>query len=200
MKNIFMKSLSVAIAILLATMMSFTVLAEDVSDSSEVVSSEASSEATSSEATSSEATSSEATSSEATSSEATSSEATSSEATSSQATSSEAAIDTTGTSTDSATVPTVSTFPWARVITLIVIVVLVAALVILSKTNTALGQKIKKFFKEYGSEIKKVSWLSPKDTAKATGVVLVFIIVAAAVIGLLDVGFSKLIQLLADKL
>ena len=195
MKNIFMKSLSVAIAILLATMMSFTVLAEDASDSSEVVSSEASSEATSSEVTSSEATSSEATSSEATSSE-----ATSSEATSSQATSSEAAIDTTGTSTDSATVPTVSTFPWARVITLIVIVVLVAALVILSKTNTALGQKIKKFFKEYGSEIKKVSWLSPKDTAKATGVVLVFIIVAAAVIGLLDVGFSKLIQLLADKL
>ncbi len=89
-------------------------------------------------------------------------------------------------------------FPWARVITLIAIVVLGLVAFILTKTNTALGQKIKKFCKEYWSEIKKVSWYSPKDTAKATGIVLVFLIVAAVAVGVLDFGFSKLVELLAN--
>ena len=91
-----------------------------------------------------------------------------------------------------------SDFPWARVITLVVIVILIVVAIILAKTNTALGQRINKFFKEYWSEIKKVSWYSPKDTAKATGLVLVFLVVAAIAIGLLDFGFTKLIQLLAN--
>lgn len=91
----------------------------------------------------------------------------------------------------------VSNFPWARVITLIVIVVLIVAAIILAKTNTKLGQRINKFFKEYWSEIKKVSWYSPKDTAKATGIVLVLLIGAAIVIGLLDYGFTQIIKLLA---
>ena len=91
-----------------------------------------------------------------------------------------------------------SSFPWAKVITLAVIVVLVVGAIILANTNTSLGQKIKKFFKEYASEIKKVSWYSPKDTAKATSIVLVFLIVAAVVIGVLDFGFTKLVQLIAD--
>ncbi len=94
--------------------------------------------------------------------------------------------------------PMPSTFPWARVITLIVIVVLILVAFILSKTNTKLGLKINKFFKEYWSEIKKVSWLSPKETLKATGIVLVFIIAAAVAIGLLDFGFTKLVELLAN--
>ena len=91
-----------------------------------------------------------------------------------------------------------SDFPWARVISLGVIVLLIVAAIILAKTNTKFGQRIKKFFKEYASEIKKVSWYSAKDTAKATGIVLVFLIVAAVVIGLLDLGFTKLIQHIAD--
>jgi preprotein translocase subunit SecE len=69
---------------------------------------------------------------------------------------------------------------------------------VLTKTNTKLGQKIKKFVKEYASEIKKVSWSSPKDTAKATGVVLVIVIVAAAAIGVLDVLFTEAIKGLAN--
>ena len=92
----------------------------------------------------------------------------------------------------------VSNFPWARVITLAVIVILVVGAIILAKTNTKLGQRISKFFKEYLSEIKKVSWLSPKDTAKATGIVLVFLIVAAVAIGIMDLGFTQLVKLLAD--
>ena len=103
----------------------------------------------------------------------------------------------TNTSTGTTTEEEVSTFPWARVITLIVIVVLVIVVWVLTKTNTALGQKLKKFFKEYWSEIKKVSWTSPKDTLKATGVVLVFILGAALAIGLLDWCFTSLINGLA---
>ena len=99
---------------------------------------------------------------------------------------------------DAASTTAESSFPWAKVITLAVIVILVVGAIILANTNTNLGQKIKKFFKEYASEIKKVSWYSPKDTAKATGIVLVFLIVAAVVIGVLDFGFTKLVQLIAD--
>ena len=94
--------------------------------------------------------------------------------------------------------PVVDETPWARIITLIVIVVLIVGAIILAKTNTKLGQRISKFFKEYLSEIKKVSWCSPKETAKATGIVLVFIIVAALVISLLDLGFAWLINQLAE--
>ncbi len=94
--------------------------------------------------------------------------------------------------------PIASDFPWARVITLAVIVILIVAAFILAKTNTKLGQRINKFFKEYWSEIKKVSWYSPKDTMKATGIVLVFLIVAAVAIGLLDFGFTRIIKWLAE--
>lgn len=189
MKNI-MKSLALILAIVLAMTLSLSVLAEGessdvssetVSDASSEVVSDASSEATSD--ASSEATSSKV------SSEATSSAATSSDATTGNINAGD---------TSEQTEESVSSFPWARVITLIVIVVLVLVAWILTKTNTALGQKIKKFCKEYWSEIKKVSWLSPKDTAKQTGIVLVFLIVAAVAIALLDLGFTKLIELIAN--
>lgn len=196
MRNI-MKSLALILVIVLAMTMSLSVLAEGESSD---VSTETVSDGTSSDV-SSEATSSEATSSEDTSSEVsaeTSSEV-SSEATSSATTSSEATTGNTNAGdTNEQTEETVSNFPWARVITLIVIVVLVLVAWILTKTNTALGQKIKKFCKEYWSEIKKVSWLSPKDTAKQTGIVLVFLIVAAVAIALLDLGFTKLIEFIAN--
>ncbi len=88
--------------------------------------------------------------------------------------------------------------PWIRLISFGIIILIIVIIIILSRTNTKLGLRIRKFFKEYGSEIKKVSWFSKKDTLKATGVVLVFLISAAIVIGVLDFGFTRLIQLLAD--
>ncbi len=188
MKNI-MKSLALILAVVLAMTLSLTVLAEG--ESSEVSTEsvvDGSSDVASSEDTSSEDTSSEDASSEDASSEAASSETASSEVTG----------DINAGDTSEQTEESVSNFPWARVITLIVIVVLVLVAWILTKTNTALGQKIKKFCKEYWSEIKKVSWLSPKDTAKQTGIVLVFLIVAAVVIALLDLGFTQLIEFIAN--
>ncbi len=195
MKNAIIRSLSLAIAIILATMLSVAALADgssmDTSDIPTDVSSDSSSEATSD--TSSDV--SDDASSDAVSD--TSSNA-SSDA-SSEATSSTTSNSTNNSKpTNTTTAPQESNIPWAKIITLAVIVVLILALIILSKTDSALGQRIAKFFKEYLSEIKKIAWSSPKDTAKATGVVLVFIVGAGIVIGLLDYGFTQLIKLLAD--
>ncbi len=57
-----------------------------------------------------------------------------------------------------------------------------------------LGSGIKKFFKDYKSEMKKVVWYSKKQTIKSTGLVLVCLVVVSAVISLLDVGLNGLIM------
>ena len=154
---------------------------------------------TSSEATSSEVTSSEASSEETasdTSSE-TSSEAASSEAASSEAaseTSSEAVSDAESDATEE---ETGSSIPWKLIISLIVIVAIVAILFILAKTNSKLGQRIAKFFKDYKSEISKISWMPRNELVRSTLVVLAVIVASAIVIGLLDLLFSFLVGLLS---
>ena len=63
--------------------------------------------------------------------------------------------------------------------------------------------KIKKFFRVYKSEAKKIVWLSWAQTKKSTWVVLVALAVCATVICLLDVGLSQgiiaFIELFAPK-
>ncbi len=61
------------------------------------------------------------------------------------------------------------------------------------KNKIGLGQRIKKFFKDYKSELKKIVWLSPKTTAQYTGMVLVVMVIVSAFIGVLDLVFSKLL-------
>ncbi len=58
--------------------------------------------------------------------------------------------------------------------------------------------RVSKFFRDLKSERKKITWPSKESTLKKTGVVIVELIAAAAVVGLLDFGFSKLVLLLAD--
>ena len=65
------------------------------------------------------------------------------------------------------------------------------------KDKPNLFQRIKKFFKDYKSELKKIVWLSPKTTFQYTGVVLISMIVVSAFIGALDFGFGKLLELLS---
>ncbi len=60
-----------------------------------------------------------------------------------------------------------------------------------------LGGAIKKFWRTMKSELKKVTWYSRRQTFTSTLLVLVCMAVAAAVIGLLDVGFSMGIEGLA---
>ena len=52
------------------------------------------------------------------------------------------------------------------------------------------GERIKKFFRDYGSELKKITWSSKKDVKSNTIVVVGLIIFA------LDMGFSALISAL----
>ena len=208
-KNRLLRLLPVLLAILLVFSVSvFAPFAEPDDTSSETTASEvtsseetasdASSDTASSEATTTEETSSEATSSEATSSEATSSEAasegTSTEATSDEGTSSEAVSDA---ESDAAEEETGSNIPWKLIISLIVIVVIVAVLFILAKTNSKLGQRIAKFFKDYKSEISKISWMPRNELVRSTLVVLAVIVASAVAIGLLDFLFSTLVKLLS---
>ena len=181
-KNRLLRLLPVLLAILLVFSVSvFAPFAEPDDTSSETTASEvtsseetasdASSDTASSEATTTEETSSEATSSEATSSEA-ASEGTSTEATSDEGTSSEAVSDA---ESDAAEEETGSNIPWKLIISLIVIVVIVAVLFILAKTNSKLGQRIAKFFKDYKSEISKISWMPRNELVRSTLVVLAVI-------------------------
>ncbi len=91
-----------------------------------------------------------------------------------------------------------SKVPWKLIITVAVIVILVAVLFILAKTNSKLGQKIAKFFKDYKSELAKVSWMPRNELVRSTLVVLVVLLVAAVAIGLLDFAFSSLVKLLSS--
>ena len=54
--------------------------------------------------------------------------------------------------------------------------------------------KIKKFFKDYKSEFKKLVWPEKKDTLRKRGIVIVALVISGLAIFLLDTGFSKLFQ------
>ncbi len=78
-------------------------------------------------------------------------------------------------------------FPTALVVWLsILAVVLVVAVVLCIKFR----EKIKKFFRVYKSESKKIVWLPWDQTRKSTWVVLVLLVAFTAVICLLDWGLS----------
>jgi preprotein translocase SecE subunit len=51
-----------------------------------------------------------------------------------------------------------------------------------------------RYFSEIFNELKKVVWLSRREIAYLTGMVLLVVIIAAAVLGTLDYGFSTLVS------
>jgi preprotein translocase subunit SecE len=55
-------------------------------------------------------------------------------------------------------------------------------------------QKAIEFFREVKVELKKVTWPTKKQTTGTTVVVVVFVFVVAAFLGLFDLGLSKLVQ------
>ena len=56
--------------------------------------------------------------------------------------------------------------------------------------------RIKRFFKDFKSETKKITWFSREQTLKSTAVVLVVVIAFAVAIGILDVLFGQGIGML----
>lgn len=59
------------------------------------------------------------------------------------------------------------------------------------KKKVGFGEKIKRFFRSYRSEVKKIVWFSWDQTWKNTLVVLVTTVAIAVVVGLLDWGFTE---------
>ena len=59
-----------------------------------------------------------------------------------------------------------------------------------AKEKMKLGARIKKFIKDYRSEIKKIVWPTRQQVIQNTGVVLVAIIFVAAIVGVLDLVFG----------
>lgn len=55
------------------------------------------------------------------------------------------------------------------------------------------GRKIKKFWKEYASELKKVAWMSWKDVKKNTLLVICSIVAFGVAIGVIDLTFGEII-------
>ena len=55
-------------------------------------------------------------------------------------------------------------------------------------------QKTMEFFREVKVELKKVTWPSRKQTTGTTIVVIIFVFVVAAFLGLFDLSLSKLVQ------
>ena len=61
-----------------------------------------------------------------------------------------------------------------------------------------IGRSLKKFWKSMKSELKRVTWISRKQTFTSTLLVLVCMAVSMVVIGLLDVGLSVGLEALAN--
>ena len=58
------------------------------------------------------------------------------------------------------------------------------------KEKMKLGARIKKFFRDYKSELKKIVWPTRPQVIQNTGVVLIAITFIAAVVGVLDLAFG----------
>lgn len=61
-----------------------------------------------------------------------------------------------------------------------------------------IGRSLKKFWKSMKSELKRVTWISRKQTFTSTLLVLVCMAISAVVIGLLDVGLSMGLEAIAN--
>ncbi len=61
-----------------------------------------------------------------------------------------------------------------------------------------MGRRIKKFFRDTKSEIKKIVWPTPKATFKNMGIVLLVIVIIGAFIFGLDSGLYALLGLIMD--
>ncbi len=60
----------------------------------------------------------------------------------------------------------------------------------------SLGAKIKKAWKEFKAEFKKIVWSSKKNTFNSTVLVIVSMVVVAICVGVLDYAFSSLLSAL----
>ncbi len=60
-------------------------------------------------------------------------------------------------------------------------------------------KKIKKFLNEVIGELKKVTWPKREEVIKLTLIVLLISGIIALYVGVLDIGFTKLLELIITK-
>jgi preprotein translocase subunit SecE len=56
------------------------------------------------------------------------------------------------------------------------------------------GFSITRFFGDITAELKKVVWLSRREAAYLTGVVIIATVIAGVALGFLDLGFASLVN------
>lgn len=61
-------------------------------------------------------------------------------------------------------------------------------------TTAKSGPSARRFFGDITGELKKVTWLSKREVAYLTGVVIIMTVIAGAALGALDLGFANLIS------
>ena len=59
-------------------------------------------------------------------------------------------------------------------------------------------QRIKRWFKETAGELRKVSWPSREEALSLTRIVLIVTVILAAVLGVFDFIFARLVGLLVN--
>ena len=67
-----------------------------------------------------------------------------------------------------------------------------------NNSNVKQKKSLLRFFRESKAEMKKVTWPSKEQLIHNTVVILVFIAVVTMVLSALDIGFSKLFQMLTS--
>ena len=60
-------------------------------------------------------------------------------------------------------------------------------------------QRIKRWFKETAGELRKVSWPSREEALSLTRIVLIVTVILAAVLGVFDFIFARLVGLLVNS-
>ena len=58
--------------------------------------------------------------------------------------------------------------------------------------------KVIQFFKDVRVELSKVVWPSRREALKITGIVILFSLIVAVFLGLVDYGLAKLVNLIVD--
>ena len=61
-------------------------------------------------------------------------------------------------------------------------------------TPVAAGQKVAEFYREFKTEMKKVTWPGRKDTLSSTAVVIVVVLIIVAFLGLVDFALGRITQ------
>jgi preprotein translocase subunit SecE len=74
-----------------------------------------------------------------------------------------------------------------------VVGLLLAALVVWRQPVLAFGQRSSAYLREVRAELRKLSWPTWEDLQRSTVVIIIIVFIVGAIIGLMDLMFSKLL-------